>query len=145
MNWKAEAKEKLQRYNAIRLATINIPEEMARLEIDAQSIRSTAKDAPAVTGRGGRREDTMLNNIIERQELARTLQQAQSWLKTTDRALTALSSEEKMILHRLYMYPDAGGMERLCRELNMEASSVYRRRDSALRHFVMALYGIAEA
>ena len=32
MNWKAEAKEKLRRYDAMRLATINIPEEVERLE-----------------------------------------------------------------------------------------------------------------
>ena len=31
MNWKAEAKEKLRRYNAMRLATVNIPDEIQRL------------------------------------------------------------------------------------------------------------------
>ena len=45
MNWKSEAKEKLQRYDAMRLATINIPQELERLEIDAQSIRSPKLDA----------------------------------------------------------------------------------------------------
>lgn len=144
MNWKAEAKEKLQRYDAMRLATINIPEELERLEIDAQSIRGAKMDKAAVNTGERRREDAMLNNIIERQELERTLQQAQSWLKTTDRALTALSSEEKMILHRFYIYPKPGNVELLCRDLGVEVSSVYRRRDKALRHFVMAFYGVAE-
>lgn len=142
MNWKAEAKEKLQRYDAMRLATINIPEELERLEIDAQSIRSAKLDAPAAAGGTNRREDALLNNIIQRQELLWTLQQAQIWLKSTDRALTALPSQEKLILHRLYMYPERGSIERLCKELGMEASSVYRRRDKALKHFTLAYYGI---
>jgi hypothetical protein len=143
VNWKSEAKEKLKRYDAMRLATINIPEEMERLEIDAQSIRSAKLDSPAVKSCGNR-EDALLNNIIHRQELQWTLQQAQSWLKTTDRALTALPKDETLILHRLYIYPEAGNLERLCKELGVESSSIYRRRDRALKHFTLAFYGIAE-
>lgn len=143
MNWKAEAKEKLQRYDAMRLATINIPEEIARLELDARSIRAARADAPVTHG-GNRREEALLNNFIQRQELEWTLEQAQKWLQTTDRALTALSKEEKLILHRLYIYPEKGSLERLCREIGVEMSSIYRRRDKALQHFTMAFYGIAD-
>lgn len=145
MNWKAEAKEKLRRYDAMRLATINIPQEMERLELDAQGIRAARTDRIPVRGGGNSREDALLNNLIQRQELAQTLLQAQSWLQTTDRALTALSDSEKLILQRLYIYPEKGGLERLCKELGMETSSVYRRRDKALHHFTLAYYGIAEA
>lgn len=144
MNWKAEAKEKLRRYDAMRLATVNIPEELERLELDAQSIRSAKMDGDVVNGGGSKREDALLNNIIHRQELAWTLQQAQLWLKTTDRALTALTSEERLILHHLYIYPQIGAPERLCKELGMETSSIYRRRDKALKHFTIAYYGIDE-
>lgn len=142
MNWKQEAKEKLQRYDAMRLATINIPQEIQRLEIDAHSIRSARIDATPVSGGGNRREEALLNNILHRQELTWTLQQAQAWLQITDRALSALTSREKQILTRLYIYPEKGGLERLCKELDMESSSVYRHRDQALKRFTMALYGI---
>lgn len=142
MNWKAEAKEKLQRYDAMRLATINIPQELERLEIDAQAIRSPKLDAVSAASNERSREDALLNNIIHRQELIWTLQQAQIWLKSTDRALTALPNDERMILHRLYVYPEKGSVERLCKELGVEVSSIYRRRDRALRHFTLAYYGI---
>ena len=145
MNWKAEAKEKLRKYDAMRLATINIPQEIERLEIDARSIRSARTDATPVPGGGNRREEAMLNNIIHRQELAWTLEQAHLWLQSTDRALTALTNEEKLILHRLYIYPEKGGLDRLCKELDVESSSVYRRRDRALKHFTLAYYGITDA
>lgn len=142
MNWKNEAKEKLRRYDAMRLATINIPQELHRLEMDAQSIRSARTDATPVSGGGSKREDALLNNILHRQELTWTLQQAQAWLQITDRALTTLTQAEKLILTRLYIYPEKGGLERLCKELDMESSSVYRHREQALKRFTMALYGI---
>ena len=142
MNWKTEAKEKLRRYDAMRLATINIPQEMHRLEIDAQSIRSSRTDATPVQGGGSKREEALLNNILHRQELAWTLEQAQAWIRITDRALTCLTNQEKQILTRLYIYPEKGGLERLCKELDMETSSIYRHREQALKRFTMALYGI---
>ena len=142
MNWKTEAKEKLRRYDAMRLATINIPQELHRLVIDAQSIRSSRTDATPVRGGGSKREDALLNNILHRQELAWTLEQAQAWIRITDRALTCLNNCEKQILTRLYIYPEKGGLERLCKELDMETSSIYRHREQALKRFTMALYGV---
>ena len=85
----------------------------------------------------------MINNIIERQELERALQQAKLWLRSTDRALTALTKEEQLILHRLYLYPEKGSVALLSKELGIESSSIYRHRDKALLHFTLAYYGIA--
>lgn len=82
--------EKLRRYGAMRLAVVNISEEIKRLEVDAKSIRSAKVDASPVAGGGNRREEALLNNIVHRQELARTLEQAHIWLRSTDRALTTL-------------------------------------------------------
>lgn len=144
MNWKAEAKEKLQRYDAIRIATLNIPQEIKRLEIDAQSIRSARTDGTPVRGGGSKREEAMLNNIIHRQELERTLQQALFWLKNTDRALTALTDEETQILRRLYIYPEQGAVNRLAEELGIDTSVVYRRGEKALKQFTLAYYGALE-
>ena len=87
------------------------------------------------------REDSLLNNMVHRQELSFALQQAELWLDVTDRALGALTPEEKLILHRLYIYPERGAIERLCGELGIEQSSIYRKRDKALHRFTLALYG----
>ena len=144
MNWKEEAMDKLRKYGAMRTAVVNIPMEIKRLEIDAKSIRSAKIDGSPVPGGGNRREEAMINNIAHRQELAWTLEQANLWLRITDRAFTVLTHEEKQILHRLYIYPEKGNLEKLCAELKIEKSSIYRRRDKALEHFTYALYGITE-
>jgi len=144
MNWKSEAVEKLRRYDAMRLATVNIPLELKRLSLDAYNIRSARTDATPVSGGGNKREDALINNLLHRQELENTLQQAKLWLKTTDKALSVLSREEKLILHRLFIYPEAKAMERLSLELGQEQSTLYRKRDHALRRFTLAFYGISE-
>ena len=145
MNWKAEAMEKLRRYDAMRHALRNIPEEMARLELDAKRIRSARADTPPVQGGGNRREEQLLDNLVHRQELQWLLQQARSWVNMTERALSTLSPEEKLILHRMFILPERGSLERLCQELGVEQASIYRRRDRALHRFTLALYGAEES
>lgn len=141
MNWKAEAKDKLRKYDAMRIATITIPENLARLEAEYKAIRSATADGTPVRGGTSAREDAIINNIAERQELELSLQNATAWVKIVDRALTCLTPDEKMILRRLYIYPEKGGLQRLCSELGVESSSIYRRRDMALQRFTLALYG----
>lgn len=67
------------------------------------------------------------------------------WLFVADRGLAALLPDEKLILQRLYLHPEKGALERLCSELGVEQSTVYRKRDQALQRFTVALYGFAEA
>ena len=141
MNWKDEATEKLKKYDAMRIATRNIPQELTRLEQVAKSLHSPNMDDPVQCTNLRSREDSLLNNMVHRQELSFALQQAELWLDVTDRALGALTPEEKLILHRLYIYPERGAIERLCGELGIEQSSIYRKRDKALHRFTLALYG----
>ena len=85
----------------------------------------------------------LLNNLVCREDLAQALNQAKLWVSTTDRAFGALSPEEKLVLYRLYLYPERNALDRLCQELGLEQSSIYRKRDQALRRFTTALYGIS--
>ena len=142
MNWKEEATQKLRQYDAMQLALKNLPEELKRLEEAASAIRSARFDGTPVKGSTNRREDMLLNNLVHREELANTLSQAKLWVSTTERALGALTPEEKLILYRLYMYSERNALDRLCQELDLEQSSIYRKRDQALHRFTTALYGI---
>ena len=144
MNWKIEAKEKLRKYNMMKVSTITIPEEIRRLEVDANRIKSARTDGSPVRGGGNSREEAMLNNIIKRQELSYALQNAQLWVRSTDRALNAISEEDSLVLHHLFINPMPGAIERLCEELNCEVSTVYRKSDKALHNFTVAFYGAIE-
>ena len=145
MRWKNEAMEKLRRYSAMRQALRNIPEEIDRLKDDACTLRSISMDSTRVRGGGNRREEALINNLVEQQELEWTLGQVKRWLEIADRGLLALPQEDRIILQRLYIHPEKGALERLCQELGVEQSSIYRKRDQALQRFTVAMYGFLDS
>lgn len=144
MNWKHEAVEKLKQYQAKKQSLISIPTEMVRLESAMQNIRSATADGNPVQGWGSGREDMLLSNIVHREELGRALEQARKWVDLVESGLKVLNEEERLILDRLYINPAMGNVDRLCGELHVEQATVYRRRDKALRHFTVCLYGCME-
>lgn len=144
MNWKYEAIDKLKGYEAHKRALENIPREIKRLEGAFVSIRSATTNTAPVSGGGSSREDAMLTNIAHREELERTLKQAKAWVKMVEAGLAVLDDEERRVLDRFYINRAKGNVDWLCEELNVEKATVYRRRDGALRHFTIALYGVTE-
>lgn len=144
MNWKEEAIDKLHKFDAVRHSLVNLTEEIRRLESEAKSLRGATLDKIPVQGGGSRREDVWLNNMVRRMELQQKLQRNQSWMQCTQRALGALSQKERLILLRLYISPEKKAPERLCAELGMERSTLYRHRDRALEKFTLALYGVGD-
>ena len=144
MQWKEEAIEKLKRYSAMQTAAKNIPEQICMLEASALALRSSS--APKVGGHRcvRAREDALINNLAERQELEWSLARVQQWLAVTKRGLDVLSNEEIAILQRMYLFPERGAVDRLCEDLGVEQATVYRKRDKALQRFTMAMYGFPE-
>ena len=87
------------------------------------------------------RRPSQLNNLVLRQELQTTLTRSRQWLEVVNLALSRLSRQDRQLLDRLYISPEYGGVEQLCRELEIEKSTLYRRRDQALLNFTRLLYG----
>lgn len=143
MNWKNEAIERLSKYNAMNLAMKNIPMELNRLEKNSADLKGRRMDSIRVNCTAGRQEDILIGNLMKKDELTRSLENAKVWVDTTDQALSALTHEEELILRRMYICPQRGSVNMLCNELGVEQSSIYRKRDAALYHFTIALYGIS--
>lgn len=141
MNWKIEAIEKLKLYEAKRQALKSIPEEAARLKSCMSSIRSASSAASPVSGGGSKREDMMLSNIVQREELKRSYDQAKRWVAAVNGALSVLTQEERNILTRFYITPEKNAADRLAVDLQVDVKTVYRKKDDALRKFTVALYG----
>jgi len=143
VNWKNEAIAKLANYEASLRALDNMQDELARLKSEFVGVRAQAADQLPRNGRESR-GDAALSNIVHREELKRALKQTKLWIKTVERALSVLDPEEKLVLQRFYIHSSKGNVQLLCTELGVEQTSVYRRRDNALRRFTTALYGAAE-
>jgi len=144
MQWKEEAIEKLKNYKAMQIALKNIPEQICMLEHSAASLRSAS--APRVGGSGSirGREDALISNLAERQELEWRLARVQQWMAVIHRGFDALTPEEIIILQKMYLFPERGAVDRLCSDLGVEQATVYRKRDKALHRFTVAMYGFPE-
>ena len=143
MNWKNEAIDRLRRYDAMKAAVVNMTEDLKELSESITSIKSAITDSVAVK-KSTEFNEKLLNDLAKREEMLAALRSAKGWLKVTNRALNVLKPEEKLVLYRMYISRERGALDRLCEELECEVSTVYRRRDDALRRFTMALYGYME-
>lgn len=86
----------------------------------------------------------MLNNIVQREELERSLEQAKMWVALVEAGWEILTEEERLILERFYVHPERGAADRLAGDLSLDVKTVYKRKDAALRRFTISLYGGTE-
>ena len=145
MNWKNEAIDKLEQYEAKKQCLVTIPGQINMLESAASRLRSTNFESPGVKSTKGRTEDMLLNNIVQREELNWSLEQARQWVDQVESGLSILTQEERMILDRFYIYGEKGAADILAGDLCVDVKTVYRRKDAALRRFTIALWGCVES
>ena len=139
MNWKEEAIQRLTDYETMCTSVTGMRKEIKRLELEAQSLSSSGL---VRIGAGiDNREDRKINNLVRRGELSEALQQAALWVDVTDHALGCLNSQERQLLSSMYIRGDWGNASQLAQQLGIERSTVYRKRDDALRKFTLAMYG----
>jgi len=145
MDWKREAIGKLRDYEPRKQAIRNVKAELAVLEDDLVNLPGVATDGIRITGSSGDRESSRLYNIARRVELERVLKQTRAQLDIVRRALMMLTADERRVLDRFFMRPIPSHVGKLCGELNIERSGVYRLKDRALHRFTIALYGATES
>lgn len=145
MNWKREVLEKLHQYPLMEIAARNLPEEINRLEHESLGLRSGIGSAISGKGGGSHYEERLINNLILRQEMQQSLDQILWWINGVQQAMAVLPSDERVILERMCLYPEDNAQQRLCAELGIEQSSLYRKRESALRKLTIAMYGRLES
>lgn len=141
MDHKKEAIDLLKGLDGAKAAMRNIPEELERLESKLTGIRSASADGAAVQGGGSGREDAILSNLVKQEQLRRNMRENELQISEVERALACLAETDRLILDRMYIHPTHGNVDRLCGELCVERSTVYYKRDNALRNFTRALYG----
>lgn len=142
--WQRNAVEDLKDYNANTQFIASMTERLAALNADLTRIKSALKGAEPVLGGTSTAEDSLISNIDERTRLAENLSIISSKLNAIEGALAILDDEERLILDRFFINRTGNHIDRLCDELCCEKTTVYRKKDEALRHFTKALYGIVE-
>lgn len=54
-------------------------------------------------------------------------------VRNLEQAMQVLNPEERLVAERLFIHPAKGNVQILCQELEVEQSTVYRRRESVLK------------
>ena len=143
MNWKREAGNDLRSYPERKAACENIRERIKILEEQFTSLHGISTDTPVMGGMS-RQEEKMLDNISEREKLSSSLKITEDLVRLTEKGLDVLEKRERQVLEGFYFERSDNNVERLCRQLNVEKSTLYRIKDSALVKFTRALYGVVE-
>lgn len=144
MDWKRVAKEDLRELPYLEHCIESHKAQLAALEADYVSIKANVTSRSPVQGGASKMEDGMIANIMRRDRLNLNYDAAKKRYDLIVAALELLTDEQRMILDRFYVHRQRNHIDRLCDELNIERSEIYRRQDAALRAFTVAMYGITE-
>jgi hypothetical protein len=144
-NWGVFSIQRLRDYKDRKTAIESITEQIQFLEEKYSSIRAARTDSiPVQGGAGNMREEALIHNIAMREELKQNLDLVMRDIAITEKGLASLTEEENKILTGFYISRSKGFIERLCEELYMSKTELYRRKDEALKRFTMVCYGIVE-
>ena len=145
MNWAGHAIERLKDYESRKNAAENLESQIELLEDKFTSIRSATTDAtPVQGGTENRREKMLIENIATREELFTNLDFIKREIEITEKGLEALTENERKILHWFYINRPRDYVDRLCNDLFISKTELYRQRETALKKFTKACYGIVE-
>ena len=145
VNWCVFSIQRLRDYENRKAAIENLTEQIKLLEEKFAAIRSATTDAPPVQGgNDNKREEMLIHNIATRDELQKNLDITIQEVELTEKGLAALTEDEKRILERFYINRTKGYVERLCDELFISKTELYRQKEEVLKKFTMVCYGIVE-
>lgn len=145
LNWSVFSVQKLRDLEDRKTAVENITEQIKALEQRFTAIRSATTDGtPVQGGNENKREEMLIRNIAEREELKNNLDIITREIEVTEKALDTLTEEEKLILRRFFILRQKGYVERLCDELFVSKTRLYQKKETALKKFTLACYGIVE-
>lgn len=139
--WKMKCKADLFNLRKNEAAILSIPEEINMERERMTSIKSASTGTAPVQGGGTSYEERMNNSICLIDLLSDKLRFAESEVRLTKKALTALTDEERRILEVLYIDKQKNGVQRLCEELGCDDSTVWRKANRALTGYCIARHG----
>lgn len=139
--WKQVCKQSLYELRLHEAALSSLPDEIALTKDRMTSIKSASSGSAPVQGGGTSYEDRLNNAIVKIDLMENNMDETRREVELTKRALNNLSEEEQHILDVLYIQRQKRGVDRLCEELCVDESTVWRRASRALSRYSAARYG----
>jgi DNA-directed RNA polymerase specialized sigma subunit len=141
MDYIRESIERLRDYNALVASIKNLEEQLKAVEAEKTSIKSL-QISFAPGGGGAEPDERLVNAIFNSQVLKNNYGATKRRIECIDRALEELDDRERKVLNRMYIVGGKNGVNELMNEFYLSSAQVYRIRDTGLRKFARAMFGI---
>lgn len=132
MDWRKVAEDDLKHYREQKMGLQHLNEQIN--EVNARIERVTVQMKTE--------KEKLVDLYVRRDKLALARNAVEPLIRRMDESLSLLSIDERKIVERLLIDREKGAVERLCSELFLERTRVYEMRNSALRKFTVAMYGV---
>lgn len=141
INYKSWLIDDLRGLERLRSSINQIENELETLEAEFAAIQAT--DYDKIPGGSGEnpQEDRLLTAIARKDALQANLKVTRARVADLDRLLAAMPDDERRTLELMFVTHEKYAAGRLCEELNLEMSSVYRLKDRALQHLAQLRHG----
>lgn len=134
MDWKKEAMEQLKTYPVRAQALANLQHQYMTARMVVEEMRAE-----------GEKGSPYLNALAMREAVERNYNITKREVAAVRRGLSALTQEEQLILDGFYMNRTTDYLWDLMDKLSVERSRLYKMKDSALRKYTLAVYGVTES
>lgn len=137
-------KEELRRYADVKFALeYSIPTAIARERDKMTNLRcSLEKLGRGRSGSIHRLEDSLLDCVSRIDMLERNKKASTELVEGLEKALSALTDEERCIIETAYIHREPGYVEVLGESLGYGRSNVYRAMAKALKRMAVLYYGV---
>ena len=142
INWQQHIIEELKCRKKRHTAQIHIQKRIRDLNDKISSPKLASIGGIRAGKDQSKMEDTLLSYIAEKYELEKTYNQNQIDLNHIEQGIEQLPTEDQDLINRLYLLRQS--IEQIALELNIDRSTLYRRRNEILRTLTLILYGRME-
>lgn len=145
MNWQKEAITDLRCHEKRKAALESLADEIRELRARTYGTSSPAADAVPVQGGASTAEGRWIDVIDELERKKEAWRITKRRVDAVERGLAALDEQQREILEAFFINRVQGGADYLAEKLHLERTRVYELRESAIRDFTMARYGVVDA
>jgi len=141
---KAAAINALKDYSSMQHIIDHTDEEISNIHDKICSARSPVFDGMPKTHNPKAGEDRILSGIDEIDVCKERYRQAMEYMEWFKPAWLALTEDERYVLSEFYICDDEKQIDavyNICDHFNIERSSAYNKKNRALQHLALLLYG----
>ena len=134
----------IEAFNSMNFIIRHTDEDIAAVRVKMEGVGSPNLDGLPHAHNPGAAEERIINCIEEIDTIKERYRQAKEYMAWFRPAWDQLTEEEQFVLEAFYIDADEGGANQLIQdEMNVSQSGAYNKKNRALDHLTLLLYGKA--